>query len=248
MRCFSRRSSALACALVLAVPAVAAADAKAKKQAKAHIESAMKAHGDGNFDVALTELESAYKLDPDPELLYAIGQVHSKLGHCDDAKSYYARYQQTNKDPAVTGVIDQAIAGCQPTAPPPPPPVETPPPAPGPTTSGRAPWYRDYVGDALVGAGVIATVVGVVVYSSARSDLDAAEAAPDLPRYQALVDDAHSKRTLSIVLVGGGVALVGAGVAHYVFRGAGRSAEVAPAPVAISPTRGGGLVTWTGSF
>ena len=53
-----------ALALVALAPAVAVAGPK--EDASKHIEAATKAHSEEKYDVALTELEAAYKLDPDP--------------------------------------------------------------------------------------------------------------------------------------------------------------------------------------
>jgi uncharacterized membrane protein YidH (DUF202 family) len=111
------------------------------------------------------------------------------------------------------------------------------------TVEGPHPWYRDVVGDVLVVGGVAVAVTGLVVYQSARSDLDAAEKSSMLARYDQLVDDAHGKRTISLVLVGGGVALAGVGLVHYVLHGNRESRGLA-----IAPARGGGLVTWSGGF
>src|SRR6185369_15534752 len=50
----------------------------------------------------------------------------------------------------------------------------------GPERGGpERPWYRDGVGDALVGAGVVAGVVGAVIWRSGRSTASAVAGAPD---------------------------------------------------------------------
>ncbi len=106
------------------------------------------------------------------------------------------------------------------------------------------PWYRDSIGDTLVIGGVIAGVVGVVMYGQARSDLDSAETSQTLAGYHDLIDSGHSKRLYSVLFVGGGAALVGAGVAHFLLRDHGGVAG----GVGIVPASGGGLVTWSGGF
>ena len=281
--------------IVLAIaPATALADKK--REAKAHVAKATKAHKNGHFEEAHVELEAAYALDPKPDLLYAIGQVYAKLGECGEATTYFKRFVATQKDRQVAKVVDQAIAACkpapEPAAPPPPPPDNPPPPdspppdsptpaadkpspatdkpmpatdTPAPaappaqpfaqtkTTSApmgaqqRSPWYKDKLGDGLVLGGVVATVVGIVEYRRALSDLDTAEdkaSTTSLARYNELVDSAHSKRTASVVLVGAGGALITAGIIHYVLHD--RATEVRT--VGIAPSHGGGLVTYEGSF
>lgn len=279
------------------LPATALADKK--DEAKAHVVKATKAHKDGHFEEARVELEAAYALDPNPDLLYAIGQVYAKLGKCGEATTFYKRFVATQKDPQVAKVVDQAIAACKPAdaaatplpsdspptpsttttaskapvtdskpsttskpaapnkpAPPDKPAPAAPPPQsiasmssrPAPVgTQQRSPWYEDKLGDGLVLGGVVATIVGLVEYSRARSDLDKAEdyaSTSKLAAYQDLVDSAHSKRTASVVLIGAGGALITAGIVHYVLRD--RAMETRG--VAVAPAHGGGVVTYEGRF
>jgi tetratricopeptide (TPR) repeat protein len=130
--------------LILAlVAAPAAARADNAEEARVHVARASRAHKEGRYDEARIELEAAYALAPRSDLLYAIGQVHAKLGRCRDAETYFRRYAATQHDPRVARVVDQAIAACQPaTAPAPaidsPLPASAPPPAP-PATDSPAP-------------------------------------------------------------------------------------------------------------
>jgi tetratricopeptide (TPR) repeat protein len=277
----------IAALLVVLLVAPASAFAGKKEEAKAHITKATKAHKDGHFEEARVELEAAYALDPNPDLLYAIGQVYAKLGKCNDATTYFKRFGATQKDPKVAKVIDQAIAACKPASGPvanPPRPADLPaqdspilptdqsatadkpssagePPTPAasrsqPFASGatspmvtgqRSPWYKDKLGDGLVLGGIVATIIGVVEYSGAVSDLDTAEdraSTTTLARYNELVDSAHGKRTASVVLIGAGGALITAGVIHYVLHG--RTAE--SHAIGVAPSHGGGVVSYEGRF
>ncbi|HVK82449.1 MAG TPA: hypothetical protein VM513_00010 [Kofleriaceae bacterium] len=228
--------------MVLAIALPAAAAAGPKEEAQAHIGKATEAHQKSDFATALKELEAAYALDPQPELLYAIGQVYLKLDRCPDAISYYERYLATAPTLEAAGQAQEAIDACKAKAPPPPPeePV-VPPPPPPPSTSA---WYKDPVGGALVGGGVIAAAVGVVFYLGAQSELDDAEQATLLPEYQDHVDSARSKRLVSVVLFGAGSAMVVGGIVRYMTRGDSSEAT----RVGVVPTSGGGLITWTGGF
>jgi hypothetical protein len=285
----------IVCGLVLAVSAsTALAAPKPKEEAKRRIDRAAALHKQGKYDDALAELEAAYKLDPQVDLLFAIGQVYAKLGRCDEARTEFEQFAAKKKTKQASQIVDQAIAACIPKAPPVSPPVEpaappptisapAPEPAPEPepapaasvpvspsashtdvappttfaaATSGSAsdlhttaessprPWYRDTLGDGLVVVGVAAAVVGFIEYRGATSKLDDAETAGTLAQYDQLVDDAHGKRTLSVVFFAGGAALVGAGIARYVFHDRGRESH----GVAIVPSHGGGLLTWSGGF
>jgi len=235
--------------LVLA-PAIARANPG--DDAKAHVARATQAHKDGRYDDARVELEAAYALTPKPELLYALGQVHAKLGRCDDAAAYFHRFAATQSDPQVAKVIDQAISACKPAAPPPAAPAPAAPAASAAApTAAAAPegarWYHDKLADGLVLAGVTAVIIGLIEYHSAVSDLDAAEdrtAAPTVTRYFELVGEAHDARTTALVLTGVGGLLIAGGVVHYVLHDRGAEAR----GVAVVPAPGGGLVTYGGRF
>ncbi|MFN0249639.1 MAG: hypothetical protein ACKV2T_22335 [Kofleriaceae bacterium] len=202
----------------------------------------MEAHQRNDFPTALVELEAAYAADPAPDLLYAIGQVHVKLDQCAEAIAFYKRYLATS--PAAQPKVDteQAIATCetklapsQPTATPTPPAVAT----------SSAPWYKDKLGGVLVLTGIAAGVAGAFVYLDALEDLSAADASNDIDAYRTHVDDAGTKRMISVIFFASSGALVTAGVIRYTL--ARRSTEHEPG-VAIIPIRNGGLVTWGGRF
>ena len=262
-RRLARLFLALGLGLALAAPT---AHAGKTDEAKAHVARASKAHKEGRFDEARVELEAAYALDPNPDLLYALGQVHAKLGHCQEATAYFQRFVATQKDPQVAKVVDQAIAACRtvpvadasaprPGESPPSPPAPQPaqpfarsraaPPAVAPPE--RSPWYRDKLGDGLVLGGVVAAIVGAIEYRSALSDLDAAEqrsSTTTIARYRDLIDGAHTKRTAALVLAGAGGALITAGIVRYVLRDRGTEVR----SVGVAPARGGGVVTYEGRF
>jgi hypothetical protein len=81
------------------------------------------------------------------------------------------------------------------------------------------------------------------MYAGARSSLDDADNAVTLPEYQDAVDDAKTKRTISVVLAGGSAVLIGAGLVRFALRGHSETRGVA-----VAPTRDGGFITWTGGF
>jgi tetratricopeptide (TPR) repeat protein len=229
---------------LLALPVVAVAGPKEKAEAQKHIEKATNAHQGGKYDVALTELQAAYALDPQPDLLYAIGQVHVKLGKCDDAIVSYEKFLATNPPAEPAAAAKEAIETCQQQAPPPPPeptPEPTPPPPPPPPAPESKPFYTDVIGSSLVGVGVASVVVGVVMYSLAVSKLDDAEAATTYSAHEELVDDAHTKRNIGLVFGAVGVAAIGVGVWHYTKYSSEQS-------VTVAPTTSGGMVTWMGRF
>jgi len=102
-------------ALLILTAAVTTADAKPKPKdsVKVHMDNAAKAHKAGKFDVALTELQAAYAIDPQPKLLFAIAQVYAKLDNCESAIENYEKFNAETKDKQKQAVVKQAIDACQ---------------------------------------------------------------------------------------------------------------------------------------
>lgn len=252
------RSTIRYVALALALGAPVAAQADPKADAQVHIERASAAFEKNDFEVAARELEAANTLDPQPDLLYAIGQAYVQLDRCPEALTYYRRYLETKPPAQASADTKQAIETCEAKATPAPTePVPTDPVSPmdpvappddlrasPPSRAATRPWYKDPLGDALVIGGVAAVVIGGIVYGGARSTLDDAEEAGSLAEYNDLVDQAQSRRTMSVLLVGGGAILVGAGIARFVLR----DTDGDEARVGVVPTTSGGFVTVGGSF
>jgi len=258
------RSTALAVLIAVAALSRHAFADDPKQRAKDHIASATTLHQQRHWRKALDELNIAYTLDPEPELLYAIAQLHVALGECPQAITFYERYIASKPTEAREAVARKAIAICKTNPPPPEPsaddeptarppaPPPPPPPAPAPVQVAPSPpappvdqpWYRDTVGDVLVGGGVVAGVVALVSYRSALSDLDGANAATTYPAQSQLYDSAQSSRNIALVTGAGAVVLVGVGVFHYL----AHHERAEPAHVGVAPATGGALVTWSGGF
>ncbi len=101
--------------IILAV--AAAADArpagKSKQGVQTHMDRAAKAHKQGNYELALTELQAAYAIDAQPKLLYAIAQVYAKLDNCAAAIDHYEQFLAAVKDRSKQAVARQAIDACK---------------------------------------------------------------------------------------------------------------------------------------
>lgn len=81
----------------------------------------------GDFAKARDELLAAYDRDPQPELLFTLGQVEFNLHEYARAISYYERFLGTNPTAEQTALAQQAIGAAhieldRPKPPPPPPP------------------------------------------------------------------------------------------------------------------------------
>jgi len=101
--------------LLFVLAATSPVDAKPKPKAsvKAHMDKAAKAHKAGKFDVALSELQAAYAIDPQPKLLFAIAQVYAKLDNCEAAIEHYEKFSAATKDKDKQAVVQQAVEACK---------------------------------------------------------------------------------------------------------------------------------------
>jgi tetratricopeptide (TPR) repeat protein len=110
----AKTSTLLACtALAIVLAAPLSADAGPKQEARVHIDRATKAHKAGDLEKALTELQAAHALDPQPQLLYAMGQIYTKLGRCSEASDAYLRFLASGADARTAQVVKQAIEACK---------------------------------------------------------------------------------------------------------------------------------------
>jgi hypothetical protein len=79
-------------ALVLVPGSVKAGPEQDKLLAKQHFESGSLHFDLSEYDQALLEFKEAYRLKPDATFLYNIAQCHRKLGHIEEALTFYRTY------------------------------------------------------------------------------------------------------------------------------------------------------------
>jgi len=231
--------------------------ADAKKDAKVHLDKAAALHKAGKYEEARKELEIAYTLDPQPALLYAIGQVHVMQGQCPQAITFYQRFLDSNPGEAQAAKAREAIETCKKLQAPEHKPDEQKPDEQKPVeqkpiviekpvtvVTTTRPWYTDVVGDVLVVAGIGAGVASLIFYRGAISDRDEADRVMSYDTYDDLLAKANTKQTYSIVFAASAGVLITGGIVSYVVRD--RSVETRK--VAVVPTHDGGMVTWSGRF
>lgn len=96
--------------LALALSATAAhADGK-KDRALALFEKSDKAYKGGKFEEAVKLLEEAYRLYPEPLLLYNLGRAQEGLGDLPGAVASYERYLKDGKQISDRGAIERRVA------------------------------------------------------------------------------------------------------------------------------------------
>jgi tetratricopeptide (TPR) repeat protein len=110
-----------------------------RQLAREHVIAARTLHAQHRLLEALSELEAAYALDPQPQLLFAMGQLHVQAGRCERAIAFYQRFLASKPKPIEAAIAREAIQTCK-TAPPPPAidPAQQPPREPGPRSTRDA--------------------------------------------------------------------------------------------------------------
>jgi tetratricopeptide (TPR) repeat protein len=230
------------------------APADAKATAKAHAATGTQLFNVQQYDKAAEEYQQAYLLDPDPAYLYASAQAQRLGGNCVKALLSYKAYLRTKPG---DDKAEKNIERCEQELKDHPPPVEqtTPtgptniapvPPAPAaPPVMITRPWTSDVVGHVLVGGGVAASVVGVVLYLGGRSTISDHNSATTYDQFAGgNVNTAKTKQTIGVSAMAAGGALILGGVIHYVMHGR----PVAERTVTADITSSGATLALTGTF
>ena len=196
---------------------------------------------------ALDQFRRALAVAPRPEVLYSMAQAQRMLGDCPGAIETYRAFLAGQPGEPLAEYARANIERCQAErhgvrrAAPAARAAPTPPPS-------RPAWYRDGAGDALVGAGLVAGVVGAVIWSSGRS---AAIAVADAPNYQTFLQrrsaasSAVTEQAIGVAAMVAGSAAIVAGVVHYVRHTGSPRREPA---LGIALTAGGALLAGRATF
>ena len=226
------RAALAIAALLAATPALAAPKGKA---AKAAFDRGVAAYTKGDFAAASEALGQSYKLEPDVETLFAWAQSERQQNNCDSAIELYNKLLDTNmpaenKDAvrtkleeckaiiaAKTGVLDKPLD------PPDQEPVPEEPVREDPAPSGKTPWWKDPIGDALTIGGVVALGVGGYFLYSGKTAED--KSFENDAQFEANQDKAESHGRIGVILTLTGGALIVGGIVRYVTRDGGGSKE-----------------------
>ena len=221
------------------------------------------------YEAAITEFEAAFAIDPRFEILFAQAQAERLSGDCASAVVLYRRFLSSDP-PAVHAEAARASLdkcetalrsgqkGEKPTEetqpqPATPPPAETQPVeaeprpevAPPPRHAGK-PFYKDVLGDSLAGAGVVALGVGVAFYVMSANDASAADDAMLYSEHARLLDRAEERRTIALVGIGAGSALVAGAVIRWMTMDGGDDERTSQVAVDLRPSSAS--LVWAGSF
>ena len=97
-------------ALVVALAGSSVAHADDKTKALSLFEKSDKAYKAGKFEAAVKLLEEAYKLYPEPLLLYNLGRAQEGMGDVPGAIASYKRYLADAKQITDRGAIERRLA------------------------------------------------------------------------------------------------------------------------------------------
>jgi tetratricopeptide (TPR) repeat protein len=196
--------------------------------------AALAAYEAGDYAAAARDFRASYDLDPDPELLYAIGQALRLSGDCAGAVEAYSDFLIRLPDDAQASAAREKIQTCEAIlAPPaagktaarPPRPARRPIALPlAPPRPSRGSWLRDPLGGALLAGGVAAAATGSWLWI----DGDRAGAGG--------------------LLVGGGAGMVAAAVLRYALVRRDRRADEEDLGPNVSASVGPGTVWVSGHF
>jgi tetratricopeptide (TPR) repeat protein len=235
--------------------------AKAKAEAKDHLQAGTKLYNVQDYAKAADEYQQAYLLDPKPEYLYALAQSQRLAGDCDKAVRSYQAFIRSKPKAEQAEKAQKNIERCQEDiqaraagqAPPPPEDIPALPPAPPDLPDEKVivvapppPPEKSYVvGHLLVGGGVAIGAASTLLFLHGRGTINDLNSSPDYDTFTARkssIDSAKSQQTLGAVGMAAGVALIGGGIVYYALHSA------ATETLAVTPTAGGAAVTIGGKF
>jgi tetratricopeptide (TPR) repeat protein len=199
----------------------------------------------GDHAGAAEAFERAYRLRPDPKVLFAWAQAEKFGGNCDTAIPLYHAVLEAGLERHQEEAVREAMVGCEAVTPHLAPEARTLTPAT--RRSGReSPWYHDPPGAALGIGGALCLGASMLLWSSARTSESAARSAPDYESYVDLAASAQSRRIAASAVAVAGVAAAGASALRY--RRVRRNLRGLDPEVAIWSDGGGIGAAVSGSF
>lgn len=186
------------CMLLLARPAYAEND---DQQAGRLFEQGLDCYQRGLFQCAIDRFSEAYKLKPDPVLLYNRARAYDGLFDLAHALADYEAYLRGDPQAKDRGAIEQKIASMRallqrPVPPPPPPPTQ-------PRSPRVAPWIVAGVGGVGIATGTVFGIVATLRHRAAALDATQDAAARDNATAKSLATVAN------VAWIGGGVLAIG---------------------------------------
>jgi tetratricopeptide (TPR) repeat protein len=219
--------------------AIAAGSARADD---GRLERIRKGYEQGDYQTVRKELLAAYDEKPDPQLLFALGQVELNLGNYVAAISYYEKFIATNPSEEQVALAQQAIGAARMRLASPEPvvePVPTPPPPPPPPERPRLPprqWYLEDTGFVALGTTAVLVGGGLLYYSHRLGN----DTSGSLADYDERLDQARMMRWTGIGVASAGAVVIGVTLLRWRLRpdgdGADLTASIAPGAATFAIT------------
>ena len=235
---------------ILAAAQLTSALAFAQAPSSPEYKKAIESYKAGKYEEAIGLLEAAYKVEPKPEILFALAQAERLGGHCDKAIVHYKQLLTQTTELATAKAVQNNLVLCPGGEPPPPkdnPKVEPKSddkstPEPRIDVVQKTVYVRktDPLAIGLLAGGALSGGFAVGMLLRSSSTRDDANSARTLDDANELHDRADRDRLIAIVA--GGVGAVAIGFA--VFRLA-TGKKQASSEVAVTPTSGGGTLVFS---
>ena len=229
--------------MIVLVVAIALGAGVAAAQPVDHAARGAELFADGKLDEAVAELEAAYRDDPDPNILFALGRVHSARHDCARAVDHYQRYLASAPGQKGADAARAEIDKCELLPEPP----RTPAPAKPPRAARSSPRRHGFAGSMIrdrfvqLGLGTGAVAIGTYVYAWHLACWGG-ECTGNYDDYVRAKERAPQFATAALVLgaVAGGLIITGA--VRYTMH------KDPPVEAALAPTAGGGSIVVSGRF
>jgi tetratricopeptide (TPR) repeat protein len=214
-------------ALLVATPAAADPDT-----VDDHLAKVRALYDKGDFARARDELLAAYRVEPRPELLFALGQVELNLGHFRAAIERYEQFIATGPAADQIALAQQAIGAARARL------TEKPAPLPPlPPPPRRRAWDRTDTTIAALGGVSLVTGIGLVAYGQWRGS----DHTGSLSTYERRVDRANLVQWIGAGAAAAGALAIGAAVLRWRIH----LVETELQPIATPDTAG---VAWVGRW
>ena len=226
-----------------------------KRRADRHLSRGLAYYDGRQFESAIAEFLAGYDVDPRPAFLFALGQSERRSGDCASATVYYRRFLTTSPPDRQVQAATMHLEGCKQALQDgpgkqfrqvEPAPVRTvyvqTEPAPEPS-----PWYRDWVGNSLLGVGTASVVAGAALVLASRSAADRASWVETYAEYDREINRARRARLWGISALAAGTALV-AGAAYRFHSQSQKREDRFSLQPDIQPLQGGVAVSLGGRF
>jgi tetratricopeptide (TPR) repeat protein len=170
-----------------------------------HLAKVRQLYDKGDFVHARDELLEAYRHEPRPDLLFALGQVELNIGHYQKAIDYYEQFIATDPGAEQVALAQQAIGAARTRL------AEKPPVIAPPRPPPHRQWDTEDTGIAALGGATFLVGVGLFIYGRRLSG----DASGTLSEYNDRLSQAQLTQWIGVGCTAAGALAVGAAVLRW---------------------------------